>query len=81
MGKLIFWIVVVFGILFAVRLVSAAKDKAARKGEAAGRAAGAEAMVRCQECGVFLPRADALAVSDGYRCPDGNCGNRRSAQR
>ena len=81
MGKLIFWIVVVFGILFAVRLVSAAKDKAARKGEAVGRAAGTEAMVRCQECGVFLPRADALTASDGYRCADGNCANRHRAPR
>lgn len=81
MGKLIFWLVIVFGVLFALRLVSAAKVKAARKGEAVGRAAGAETMVRCQECGVFLPRADALAVPDGYRCPDGNCAHRRGTKR
>jgi hypothetical protein len=80
-GKLIFWIVIVFGVLFALRLATAAKLKATRKGEAAGRAAGAEVMVRCQQCGVFLPRADALSAPDGYRCQDANCINRRNTPR
>lgn len=81
MGKFIFWIVLVFGVLFALRLVSAGKVRAARKENAEGRAPGTEAMVRCQECGVFLPRADATALPDGYRCADGNCANRRKPSR
>jgi hypothetical protein len=80
-GKFIFWIVVVFGVLFALRLVSTAKLRSARKGQADGRAPGAEAMVRCQDCGVFLPRADAIASPDGFRCAGADCASRRKASR
>jgi hypothetical protein len=30
-------------------------------------------MVRCANCGVFLPRADAVKSPDGYRCREPGC--------
>ncbi len=49
MGKLLFWIVIIIGVLFVARI--------------AGRMAAArapEAMVRCAHCGIHLPRSEAL---------------------
>ena len=64
MGKIIFWIVVIFVVLFVLRLVNAGQGAATRRatGDGAQRA-GREPMVRCVRCGVFLPRADALPVA------------------
>lgn len=71
MGKLVFWVVVAFVVLFAVRLIGSAqaKKRRAREGD---RALGGP-MVRCERCGVFLPRADAVASNGGWRCRDGEC--------
>jgi hypothetical protein len=33
-------------------------------------------MVRCAECGVFLPKADALPSPKGFRCGDAACAQR-----
>ena len=75
MGKIVFWLVVVFVALFAVRIANA--GKARRRAQAAADAAPAALpMVRCGQCGVYLPRADALPDSDGFRCGDGGCGKR-----
>jgi uncharacterized protein len=71
MGKLVFWIVVAFVVLFAVRLYGAAQAKKRRELDAAHGAAGP--MVRCAKCGVFLPKADALKTADGYRCREPGC--------
>ena len=80
MGKLIFWIVVVFIVLFALRLVNVSKAK--RRGGAAGddtKKAGtpAETMVRCASCGVFLPQGDARPVAGGFVCGEPGCVGRR----
>jgi hypothetical protein len=79
MGKVIFWLVVVFGVLFGLRLLNAAKlrqrNDASRSGNA--RASGDMAMIKCVECGVFLPRTDATTAPDGYRCGDPACPNRK----
>jgi uncharacterized protein len=71
MGKVIFWIVLAFVVLFAVRLYGAAQAKK-RRDQDAQRGAGGP-MVRCAKCGVFLPRADALPSPDGFRCREPNC--------
>lgn len=77
MGKIIFWIVVVFGVLFALRLISVAKAKsratAAKRAAGKQAAAGSEAMVRCTRCGVYLPRGEATALPNGYSCGDAKC--------
>jgi hypothetical protein len=73
MGKIIFWIVVIFAVLFAIRLWNAAKAKR-RADETREKEKGAvERMVRCQRCGVYIPRADALVVESGYVCGDAKC--------
>jgi hypothetical protein len=74
MGKIVFWLVVVFVALFALRIANAAK---ARERSARSRPApGGVATVRCRDCGVFLPRAEAIAAGEGFRCGEG-CGARR----
>ena len=77
MGKIVFWIVVVFAVLLVLRLLNAAKAK--RRADAArrGGASPAEPMVRCVRCGVFLPRADALPAPGGFSCGDASCAQRR----
>ncbi len=80
MGKIVLWIVVVFAILFALRLYNVAKARSRARSKAAGPAA-PESMVRCARCGVFLPRADAQEADDGYRCSDPKCALPRQAPR
>ena len=72
MGKIIFWMVVVFAVLFAVRLWNASQAKR-RRDAAASKAGDPQAMVQCSECGVFLPKAEARLVDQAFRCPDGGC--------
>jgi hypothetical protein len=80
MGKAILWIVLVFVVLFGLRLLNA--SKARRRADAARRSADAGApradmMVRCVRCGVFLPRADAKPAPGGHACADTRCAERR----
>lgn len=70
MGKVIAWLVLIFIVLLAFRLINARK---ARSGQRGAPEAVAAPMVRCERCGVFLPRTDALAVGKGYACADGQC--------
>ena len=77
MGKIVFWLVVVFAVLFVLRLVNASKARQAApapgprgKGEA-GREA--TVMVRCVGCGVFLPRSEASPAPDGFQCGRHEC--------
>ena len=79
MGKVIFWIVVVFVVLFVLRLVNTGKAKRRERESAdAGNVAGpAETMVRCDKCGVFLPMGDARPVANGYVCGSPGCSGRR----
>ena len=78
MSKFIFWVVVVFVVLFVVRLLNVAK---ARRGAEPPPAAPrdkevAASMVRCTECGVYLPKADARLLPQGFGCGDPNCVHR-----
>ena len=72
MGKIVFWIVIAFVVLFALRMVNVAKLRARRAKEGAKPKA-VEAMVQCGGCGVFLPRPDATPANGGYRCTDPRC--------
>jgi len=76
MGKVIFWLVLVFGVLFALRLLNASKARSGRR-DAARPGPADMAMIKCVECGVFLPRTDATTAPDGYRCGDPACPNRK----
>jgi len=67
-GKLLFWIVIVIGVLFVARI--AGRMAAARQAPPAGAkprgtanppaSSAPEAMVRCAHCGIHLPRSEAL---------------------
>jgi len=80
MGKVVFWILIVFAALLALRLVNAAKarrrtDEEKRAADARGPVA--DTMVRCVRCGVFLPRAYARDNAAGPTCSDPACASRR----
>jgi hypothetical protein len=81
MGKIVFWIVVFFVVLLALRLVNVAAAKRRRGGERGHkerqRELTAEPTVRCAECGTFLPKSEAQPTSNGYRCNDPGCPRRR----
>ena len=71
MAKIILWIVIVFAVLFVLRLVNA--EKAKRRARRASAPPGAQAMVRCVRCGVFVPRAEAKPSPAGLTCGDPVC--------
>jgi hypothetical protein len=72
-GKVIFWLVVVFIVLFALRLINASKHRARNDERAAGRTSKVGAMARCVDCGVYLPIADATTGPRGPLCGDAKC--------
>ena len=69
MGKIIFWLVVVFAVLLVLRLVNTAKAK--RRTQAPPPAV--ENMVRCVGCGTYVPRADAKPGPLGLTCGERKC--------
>ena len=75
MVKIVFWLVVVFLVLFAVRVYNAAKahKRSARRSEGPPPP---QLMVRCVQCGVYLPEPEARATATGYRCRDPACATR-----
>jgi hypothetical protein len=76
MGRIIFWLVIAFGALLALRLVNTAKARSpngAATGAGSRRGGGGGAMVRCVGCGVFVPGADAVATPRGPTCGDARC--------
>ncbi|HEX6002993.1 MAG TPA: PP0621 family protein [Burkholderiales bacterium] len=79
MGKVIFWLVVFFVVLLALRLVNVANGRA-RNRDAARRRPKAKdgAMIRCVDCGVYLPSADAIQGPRGPLCGDPQCAHRRA---
>jgi hypothetical protein len=75
MAKIIAWLIVIFVVLLALRMINLRNARARQKSEAAGvgKRTGTEPMVRCVRCGVYLPRAEAQSVSGGYVCAAGQC--------
>lgn len=73
MGKILFWAVVIIGVLFITRLIAhqaakrEVKDDPPKKGkpEPLGKP---EEMVRCANCGVYMPRSEALKQNDEFWC-------------
>jgi hypothetical protein len=79
MTKLLLWIVVIGVALFALRLVNIASAR--RRNDSTSRASkkgdGADNMVRCVRCGVYLPSADAKSGPDGLTCGEPGCVEQR----
>jgi hypothetical protein len=75
MGKIIFWLIVFFVALLVLRLVNIANSRSAR-GDAPRKTKTTTkdtAMTRCVNCGVYLPRADAVDGPRGPLCGDPQC--------
>ena len=70
MARLLFWLAIIFGVLFVLRLVNSKKTRRPDDQHAAPHS---EPMVRCARCGVYLPRSEALESSGSYRCRDPRC--------
>jgi hypothetical protein len=78
MAKVVAWLVLIFVVLLALRMINARKARSRTGGAASAAAAEipAQPMVRCTRCGVFLPRSEASPVAGGYRCADSECAER-----
>ncbi|MEO6984317.1 MAG: PP0621 family protein [Paralcaligenes sp.] len=76
MGKVIFWVVVIIGGLFIARILahqSAQEQAAARQPKQKPRRnmppiQHPESMVRCEHCGIHLPRSEAVLISGQTWC-------------
>jgi uncharacterized protein len=69
MARIIAWLVLIFLVLLALRMIA---RRNSRRGSAAAQAA-AQPMVRCARCGVFLPRAEAKEIDGSYVCSAEGC--------
>ena len=73
MGKIIFWLIVFFVVLLALRLVNVASSRSRGGASGRGRKTQDAAMTRCVNCGVYLPTADAIQGPRGPVCGDPQC--------
>lgn len=79
MGKILFWALLIIGVLLVARILARHNENsrvAANDPNRAGtrRAAPAveqpEAMVRCAHCGIHMPRSEAVLVSGQTWCSE-----------
>jgi uncharacterized protein len=70
MGKVIAWLVLIFLVLLALRVMARRSGRARQEG---GAIPAAQPMVRCERCGVYLPRAEAKQTGSVYVCATGDC--------
>jgi hypothetical protein len=73
MAKIIAWVIVIFVVLLALRMINLRNARKQARASARQNAKLAEPMVRCVRCGVFLPRSEARAIDGDYACASGNC--------
>lgn len=80
MARLLLLLVIIVVVALLVRkLIRGASTKRAEPPAAApGEAPAPEAkLVRCVECGAFVPRAEALPAPNGFRCGGAGCNAKR----
>lgn len=73
MGKILFWIIVILVALVAARMIARSNarndDQTSQPARSRKKAPplqdGQEAMVRCEHCGIHLPRSEAM-LSGGH---------------
>ena len=76
MGKVIFWLVVFFVVLFALRLINVSKNRSRDRDPRAERTPIAGRMTRCVDCGTYVPATDAKLGPRGAVCGDAQCAER-----
>lgn len=72
-GKAIFWLVIIFAVLFCLRMYNVSQQKRRERRAAPPPSSAGEPMVRCTRCGIFLPRSEAQLVEGKIRCRDKEC--------
>ena len=80
MGKVIFWLIVFFVVLFALRLINTSKQRSRSRDSSSRKAPQAGAMTRCVDCGIYLPSAEATQGPRGPVCGDIQCLERARGQ-
>jgi uncharacterized protein len=74
MVKILLFLVVVFALLFVLRLYNASKQAPPRsRPDDQPPVHGNEPMVRCVKCGVYLPRSESLLIGGQLYCRDPGC--------
>ena len=76
MGKFLFWAIVIIAALMAARLIARHQENSRAQGGGQGHrpdgrpgtTRGAEAMVRCEHCGIHLPRSEAVLIGGQVWC-------------
>ncbi|MET0203311.1 MAG: PP0621 family protein [Casimicrobiaceae bacterium] len=83
MGKVIMWLVIVFAVLFVLRMINVAAAARKRRESAPPPppGEGKALMVKCVECGVYLPKAEARRGPRGPGCGDDACRERAKQAR
>jgi len=81
MGKVIFWLVVFFVVLFALRLINVAKNRPRDPAPPPDRKPIGGTMTRCVDCGIYVPATDAKLGPRGAVCGDAQCAERARSQR
>jgi hypothetical protein len=77
MAKVVAWLVLIFVVLLALRMINVRKNRSKTRATPTSAAeTNAQPMVRCVRCGVFLPRTDASPIVGGYTCADSECAKR-----
>ena len=71
---MIFWLVVFFAVLLVLRLINVANARARNRDQRPKSAKPKDAaMIRCVNCGVYLPSVDAIQSPRGPLCGDPQC--------
>jgi len=73
MGKLLFWIAAIVVAMIAIRLVNLKNSKRSKPSAPDGKINkhSAQKMVRCANCGIYLPRSEAyLEDNKTWCCPE-----------
>ncbi len=76
MAKLVLLIAIIVVVVLIVRgfVRKAASARQAEAGKPAEEQAQEAKLVRCVECGAFVPKGEALPVPNGFRCGNGCAG-------
>jgi uncharacterized protein len=72
MGKIIFWVVIALVAMFAARIYNTFKAKSKEEASRPARRQNgvSETMVQCANCGVFVPKSQAIKSSGKFYCDD-----------
>ena len=70
MGRILFFIALGVGLYVAFRIWRTGQGRGGAKRAPGAPAAGGEAMVRCDRCGLNVPRSEALAEGDRWYCSE-----------